>query len=69
MVVKIMVPFCIPIIIRHLVFRVPKGTIILTTTHMLDTWCPKKTDLHPKEGGILETTRRCPLSPKPVVRV
>ena len=35
-VVKIMVPFWIPIIIRHLIFRVPqKGTIILTTTHLL----------------------------------
>ena len=30
-----MVPFWIPIIIRHLIFRVPKkGTIILTTTQM-----------------------------------
>ena len=29
-----MVKFWIPIIIRHLIFRVPKkGTIILTTTH------------------------------------
>ena len=28
-------PFGVPIIIRHLVLRVPqKGTIILTTTHM-----------------------------------
>ena len=28
-------PFWIPIIIRHLIFRVPpKGTIILTTTHI-----------------------------------
>ena len=34
-VVKIMVPFWVPIIIRHLLFRVPKkGTIILTTTHV-----------------------------------
>ena len=35
-VVKIMVPFWIPIIvIRHLIFWVPKkGTIILTTTHI-----------------------------------
>ena len=34
-VVKIIVPFWIPIIIRHLIFRVhPKGIIILTTTHM-----------------------------------
>ena len=34
-VVKIMVPFWIPIIIRPLIFRVPKkGTIILTTTHL-----------------------------------
>ena len=34
-VVKIMAPFWIPIIIRHLIFRVPKkGTIILTTTHI-----------------------------------
>ena len=29
-------PFCIPIIIRHLIFRVPKkGIIILTTTQMV----------------------------------
>ena len=42
-VVKIMVLFWVPIIIRHLLFRVPKkGTIILTTTHI---------------GGILETFR------------
>ena len=35
-VVKIMVPFWIPIIIRPLICRVPqKGTIILITTHML----------------------------------
>ena len=33
--VKIMVPFWVPIIIRPLIFRVPKKkTIILTTTHM-----------------------------------
>ena len=30
-----MVPFWVPIIMRHLIFRVPKqGTVILTTTHM-----------------------------------
>ena len=30
-----MVPFGVPIIIRHLLFRVPKkGTLILTTTHI-----------------------------------
>ena len=30
-----MVPFWVPMIIRHLIFRVPrKGTIILTTTHL-----------------------------------
>ena len=30
-----MVPFWVPIIIRHLLFRAPeKGTLILTTTHM-----------------------------------
>ena len=35
LVVKIMVPFWIPIIIRHLIFRVPKkGTKVLTTTHL-----------------------------------
>ena len=34
-VVKIVVPFWILFIIRHLVFRVPKkGTIISTTTHI-----------------------------------
>ena len=33
-VVKIMVPLWIPIILRHLIFRVPKGTTILTTTHV-----------------------------------
>ena len=34
-VVKIMVPFWVLIIIRHLLFRVPqKVTIILTTTHI-----------------------------------
>ena len=34
-VVNIMVPFWIPIIIRHLICRVPKnGTLILTTTHV-----------------------------------
>ena len=34
-VVNIRVPFGVLIIIRHLIFRVPKGTIILTTTHIL----------------------------------
>ena len=35
-VVKIMVPFWVPIIIGHLIFRVPKkGPLILTTTHVL----------------------------------
>ena len=30
-----MVPFWVPSIIRHLLFRVPqKGTLILTTTHV-----------------------------------
>ena len=34
-VVKIMVPFWVPIIARPLIFRVPlKGTIILITTHI-----------------------------------
>ena len=34
-VVRIMVPFWVPIFIRHLLFKVPKkGTIMLTTTHM-----------------------------------
>ena len=34
-VVKIMVPFWVPIIIRHPILMVPqKGTIILTTTHI-----------------------------------
>ena len=34
-VVKIMIPFGVLIIIRHLIFRVPqKGTLILTTTHI-----------------------------------
>ena len=34
-VVKIMVPLWVLIIIRHLLFRVPKiGTLILTTTHI-----------------------------------
>ena len=34
-VVKIMVPFRVPIIIRPLIFRVhKKGTIVLTTTHL-----------------------------------
>ena len=33
---RVAVPFWVPIIIRHLLFRVPKkGTIILTTTHIL----------------------------------
>ena len=32
-VVKVMVPFWVPIIIRHLLFT-QKGTIILTTTHL-----------------------------------
>ena len=33
-VVKIMVPFWIPIIVRHLIYRVPqKGTMILTTAY------------------------------------
>ena len=37
-VVKIMVPCWVPIIMRHLIFRVPeKGTIILTTTQMEKT--------------------------------
>ena len=31
-----MVPFWVPNILRHLIFRVPqKGTIVLTTTHMV----------------------------------
>ena len=35
MVVKTMVPSWVPIIIRHLLFRLPqKGTVILTTTPM-----------------------------------
>ena len=35
-VVKIMVPFWVPIIIRHLISRVPKkGTTILSTTHIV----------------------------------
>ena len=35
-VVKIMVPFWVPITIWHLIFRVPKkGIIILTSTHIL----------------------------------
>ena len=35
MVVKIMVPFGVPHIIRHLIFRVSKnGALILTTTHL-----------------------------------
>ena len=35
MVVKIRVPFWVPIIIRHLLFRAPKkGPLILTTTHI-----------------------------------
>ena len=35
MVVEIVVSFWVPIIIRHLLFRVPqKGTIILTTTQV-----------------------------------
>ena len=29
-----MVPFWVPNIIRHLLFRVPKRTLILTTTHL-----------------------------------
>ena len=38
-VVKIMVPFWVPILIRHLIFRVPnKGTISVTTTDMKMTW-------------------------------
>ena len=33
-----MVPFGVPIIIRHLLFRVPpKGTIVSTTTHLSAT--------------------------------
>ena len=36
-VVKIKVPFGVPITIRHLLFRVPKKTLILTTTHMLSS--------------------------------
>ena len=36
-VVKIMIPFWVLIVMRHLIFRVPqKGAIILTTTHMYD---------------------------------
>ena len=33
-VVKVMVPFWVPIIIRHLLFRVPKKGLILTTTQL-----------------------------------
>ena len=37
-VVKIMVPFWVPVFLRHLLFRVPKmGALILTTTHV---WSP-----------------------------
>ena len=32
-VVKIRVPFWVPILIRHLLFRVPKKGLISTTTH------------------------------------
>ena len=37
-VVKIMVPFWVPNIIRHLLLGYPKRTIILTTTHVV--WVP-----------------------------
>ena len=37
-VVKMMVPFWIPIIIRHPILRVPKKTILLTNPH------PKQSD-------------------------
>ena len=37
-VVRIGVSFWVPIIARHLIFRVPKkGTLILTATHMYGT--------------------------------
>ena len=53
-VVRIMVPSWIPIIIRHLLFRVPKkGTIILATTH-LGTWtlCLKDEKTLKRNGPI-----------------
>ena len=41
-VVKIMVPFGVPITIRHPLFRVPqKETLILTTTHITSTALPR----------------------------
>ena len=44
-----MVPFWIPSIIRHLIFRVPKkGTIILTTTHV----SPRQPDHAPKVNAF-----------------
>ena len=35
MVAKIRVPFWVLVITRHLLFRVPKRTLILTATHMV----------------------------------
>ena len=51
-VVKIMAPFWVPIIIRHLSFRVPqKGTIILTTNYVAHRCCCKPrcvVGIHPR---------------------
>ena len=51
-----MVPFWIPIIIRHLIFRLPKkGTIILTTTPMRDSdmmVAPGAPDGHPQQKRV-----------------
>ena len=49
--VKIMVPFWVLIIIRHLIFRVPqKGAIILTTTQMSSCMNPQVLAKSPNFG-------------------
>ena len=62
-VVKIVVPFWIPIIIRHLIFKgTQRGTIILTTIQIgsrveglgLRVFCPwiRPSALHPNPGSV-----------------
>ena len=48
--VKILVPFWFNNTIRHLVFRGQKGTIILTTTHMLAVLTSYTAEIH--AGGF-----------------
>ena len=61
-VIKIMVPFWVPIIIRPLIFRVPqKGTIILITTHVearMSGWISSRLFLRRTAAGDTKTKKK-----------